>query len=95
VADTADNLTQIGKWTLDCFNKEQTRIKLFLCLTRKNMDALHNFPSSLSFYPDFEKFYIIFDKLEKEYDTGIVDKKVWGNLLIKWGNNFAISSKSM
>ena len=95
VLDTAENLTQIGLWTLNCFNKEQNRIKLFLSLTRKNMNALHGFPLAREFNRDFEEFYGIYDKLEKENDTGIVNKTVWGNLMLKWGTSFSLSSKSI
>jgi len=59
------------------------------------MNALHGFPLAREFNRDFEEFYGIYDKLEKEYDTGIVNKTVWGNLMLKWGTSFSLSSKSI
>ena len=85
--DTAGNLTQIGQWTLDCFHKEQRRIELFLFLTRKNLKALHDFPLSSPFDLDFKKFCTCFDKLDQEYNTGIVDRKVWANGMLTWGTS--------
>ncbi len=85
VLDTAENLTQIGQWTLNCFAKEQQRIALYLALTRKNLTALASFPSSSSFLPEFKKFCNSYDKLEEEYVTGIVDRSVWANGMLTWG----------
>lgn len=93
VLDTADNLTQIGHWALDCFGKEKDRIELFLTLTRKNLTALEGYPLSSSFGPDFKKVLSNFYKLEKEYHTGIVDRTIWGNGMLKWGNTLSRSSE--
>jgi hypothetical protein len=95
VLDTADNLNQIGHWTLDCFQKEQKRIELFLMLTRKNLDALHSFDLPSAFMSDFKKFSESFDKLEKEYQTGLVDQKLWANGMIKWASTLTQSSALM
>lgn len=93
VLDTADNLTQIGHWAIDCFQKEQSRIELFLTLTRKNLDALEGYPLSPSFGPDFNKVCKNFHKLEEEYHAGIVDLTIWGNGMLKWGSTLSRSSE--
>ena len=85
VLDTAENLTQIGDWALGSFSKEHQRIELFLKLTRKNLNALLDFPVSPSFGPSFKKFCHSFARLEKEYRSGISDRTVWANGMRKWG----------
>ncbi|MEK7119794.1 MAG: hypothetical protein AAB457_04525 [Patescibacteria group bacterium] len=87
--DTAENLTQIGQWTLSSFHKEQRRIELFLTLTRKNLRALNTFPLSPALQRDFKKFCESFDKLEEEYRTGILDRTVWANGFLKWGSTLS------
>lgn len=93
VLDTADNLTQIGHWALECFGKEKDRIELFLTLTRKNLDALEGYPLSPSFGPDFNRVRRNFHKLEEEYHAGIVDRTIWGNGMLKWGSTLSRSSE--
>jgi hypothetical protein len=95
ILDTAGNLTQIGKWTLEGFQTEQKRIDLFLKLTRKNLKALLGFPLTPEFAGDFQKFSDGFDKLEQEYNTGIIDRTVWANGMLQWGNSLTRSSKLM
>lgn len=93
VLDTAENLTQIGRWTLNSFAKERQRIELFLKLTRKNLNALAGFPLSPSFDLGFKKFCQSFARLEKEYSTGIVDRTIWANGMLKWGSTLIQSSE--
>lgn len=85
VLDTAENLTQIGHWTLAGFAKEQKQIELYLKLTRKNLKALETFPLSPTFLTGFKKFCDCYTKLEKEYIAGLTDHKVWANDMLKWG----------
>jgi hypothetical protein len=91
--DTADNLTQIGTWARDSFVKDQSRIELFLRLTRKNLNALLGFPVSASFNSGFQKFNHSFGRLEKEYSTGIADHSVWANRMLSWGTALTQSVK--
>lgn len=94
VLDTAENLTQIGNWSLVGFTKEKGRIELFLKLTRKNLNALLMFPiAPPSFKPSFQKFSESYDKLEQEYKTGVIDHKVWAQGMLTWGNNLYHSAK--
>ena len=93
VLDTADNLTQIGQWTIGSFHKEQYRIELFLSLTRKNMNALIGFPLSPKFSQDFKKFCTSYEKLEAEFHSGIVDRTAWANGMLKWGISLTRSSE--
>ncbi len=93
VLDTAENLTQIGSWALGNFAKDQTRIELFLKLTRKNLNALSDFPLLPTFAPGFKKFCNSFARLEKEYTTGIVDRTVWAKGMLKWGTTLTGTSK--
>ena len=79
VLDTAENLTQIGQWSLQSFSRERSRIELFLKLTRKNLNALSNFPLSPAFDPSFKKFSNSFTRLEKQYREGIVDPENWAH----------------
>lgn len=83
--DTAENLTQIGTWAQKSFIKEQPRIELFLRLTRKNLNALLGFPITPSFDPGFQKFNHSFDRLEKEYRSGITDHAIWARHMLTWG----------
>ncbi|MEK7543954.1 MAG: hypothetical protein AAB557_03740 [Patescibacteria group bacterium] len=92
ILDTADNLTQIGQWARDCYHKEQGRIGLFLTLTRKNLNSLQGFPLSKAFVHDYKKFCTGFEKLEKEYSTGITDHAEWAKWMIKWGSSLTQSS---
>lgn len=85
VLDTAENLTQIGQWSLDCFVKEKQRIALYITLTRKNLTALESFPLSPSFTHEFKKFCTCYEKLEKEFTSGVADRKVWGQGMLQWG----------
>lgn len=93
VLDTAENLTQIGHWALDSFSKERQRVELFLKLTRKNLNALSDFPLSPSFDPGFKKFCHSFAKMEKEYRTGTADHKVWANDMLTWATTLTQSVK--
>jgi hypothetical protein len=94
VLDTAENLTQIGAWSLTGFTKEKSRIELFLKLTRKNLNALLSFPMTGSFDSDFKKFCDHYDKLEAEYKAGVVDHNAWAKRMIEWANNLSQSAKS-
>lgn len=85
--DTAENLTQIGNWSLVSFTKEKGRIELFLKLTRKNLNALLTFPPTPTFKPTFKQFSDSYDKLEAEYREGVIDHKVWAQDMLTWGNN--------
>lgn len=91
--DTAENLTQIGHWALSSFAKERQRIELFLKLTRKNLNALSDFPLSSAFDPGFKKFSNSFTKMEKEYQAGLVDPSAWAQLMHKWGKTLSESVK--
>lgn len=86
IADTAENLSQIGQWTLESFTKEASRIELFLALTRKNVNALSTFPLSPAFEASFKKFCRSYEKLEQEYRTGLSDQKKWATSMIAWAN---------
>ncbi len=86
-------MTQIGSWALGNFAKDQTRIELFLKLTRKNLNALSDFPLVPAFAPEFKKFCDSFAKLEKEYRSGIPDRSVWANGMLKWGTVLTQSVK--
>jgi len=86
VLDIAGNLTQIGNWALSSFAKDQSRIELFLKLTRRNLDALLSSPVSPGFEPSFRKFCAEYKKREEEYRTGIVDRQAWANHMIAWAD---------
>jgi hypothetical protein len=92
VLDIADNLTQIGQWTLENYSKEQSRIELFLNLTRKNLNALMTFPLSPAFEKNFKKFCDSYEKLDAEYKAGLTDKKTWANGMISWGTSLTQSA---
>jgi hypothetical protein len=91
--DTAENLTQIGTWARDSFIKDQSRIELFLRLTRKNLNALLSFPVSAPFDSGFQKFNHSFGRLEKEYSVGIADHGLWANRMLIWGITLTQSVK--
>jgi hypothetical protein len=93
--DTVENLTQIGQWTLGCYQKERNRIDLYLSLTRKNLNALLGFPLSPAFGRNFQKFSLSFSKLEEEYRTGKVDRTVWANRILECGNDLTRYSESV
>ena len=95
VLDTAENLTQIGTWARGSFVKDKLRIELFLRLTRKNLNALLDFPVSPSFHSDFHKFCTSFTRLEKEYCSGITNRNTWANGMIAWGTTLTQSVKSI
>lgn len=95
VLDTAENITQIGKWTRDNFNKEHDRIQLFLVLTRKNLNALREFQLSPSFTREFVHFCNDFDRLEKDYLNGMENRSVWAGVLLKWGTALVQSAKNI
>lgn len=82
--DTAENLTQIGEWTLHSFTKEQEQIELYLALTRKNINALSTFPLSPALEASFTKFCKSYEKLEQEYRTGLSDQKKWATEVMTW-----------
>lgn len=93
VLDIAENLTQIGNWTLQGFTQEKGRIELYLRLTRKDVNALLGFPLKPGFDPDFKKICRSFNRLEKEYHTGISDHRIWANWMISLGNTITQSAK--
>ena len=93
VMDTAENLTQIGTWARDSFVKDQSRIELFLKLTRKNLNALLGFPLSAPFDSGFQKFTHSFGRLEKEYLTGITNHSVWAHRMLTWGTTLTQNAK--
>ncbi len=80
--DTAENLNQIGEWTRTCFTQEQVRIELFLELTRKNVNALLTFPLPPAFSSEFSKFCTSYEKLEKEYKAGDMDRAKWADSIL-------------
>ena len=84
--DIAGNLTQIGNWALVSFAKDQSRIELFLKLTRRNLDALLSAPVSPGFEPSFRKFCAEHKKREEEYHKGLVDRQAWANHMIAWAD---------
>lgn len=75
--DIAENLRQIGDWTLKGFQQRKENITLFLKLTRKDVNQLTRFPLPAAFVPKFKKFCSAYDELENEYRKGIKDHRVW------------------
>jgi len=75
----AENLKQIGDWTLKGFRERKENIELFLKLTRKDVNQLQRFPLAPAFVPKFKKICAAYDKLESEYRSGIVDHRVWAS----------------
>lgn len=84
LVDTAENLTQIGQWTIHSFTKDQEQIELYLALTRKNINALSTFPLSPALETSFVKFCNRYEKLEAEYRTGLSDPKKWATEVMGW-----------
>ena len=82
--DTAENLTQVGQWTLHRFVPEKDHIELYLRLIRKDINALLSFPLSTTFHPVFSDFCTRYEKMEQEYQHGLVDRTVWANKMIQW-----------
>jgi hypothetical protein len=93
VLDTAENLTQVGQWTLNRFIPEKDRIELYLRLIRKDINALLSFPLSTAFHPGFNDFCTRYEKMELEYQHGLVDRTAWANRLIKWADVLTQSVK--
>lgn len=79
--DIAENLRQIGEWTLKGFHQRQENIALFLKLTRKDINQLMRFPLPPAFVPKFKKFCSVYDQLEEEYRKGIKDHRIWAKEL--------------
>ena len=79
--DIAGNLTQISRWTLKGFHRQQSNIELYLKLTRKNVNALSSRTLGRKFKLTFDNFCHKYDKLEKEYNAGIADHRVWANIM--------------
>lgn len=75
--DIADNLRQVGEWTLKGFHERQEHITLYLKLTRKDVKQLMRFPLATAFIPKFTKFCKVYDKIEAEYQKGISDHRIW------------------
>jgi hypothetical protein len=82
--DTAENLMQLGIWSMKGFPKERRNIELFLRLTRKNLNALHDFPLSEAFAPEFTECCVSFAWMEKAYLTGRADPSAWATTSIRW-----------
>jgi hypothetical protein len=93
VLDIAENLTQIGHWSLATFSQEQKRIELYIKLTRKDLNALLTFPMSPEFDTNFKKFYRSYNKLENEYHTGITDHGKWAKVMITLGDTLSQTAK--
>lgn len=91
--DTAENLTQIGEWTKECFTTEQVRIELFLGLTRKNVNALMTFPLPPTFASEFAKFCAQYELLENEYKSGLSDKNKWAASIMKLADTLNVYAK--
>lgn len=82
--DTVENLMQIGEWSRKGFPKERKNIELFLRLTRKNLNALNDFPLSQAFVTNFNEFCVSFARMEKEYVNGNADPAIWATTSIRW-----------
>ena len=93
VLDTAENLTQIGEWTKECFTTEQVRIELFLGLTRKNVNALMTFPLPPTFASEFAKFCAQYELLENEYKSGLSDRNKWAASIMKLADTLNVYAK--
>lgn len=68
-------------WTLKGFNRRNENIRLFLKLTRKNVNALRDREFSKKFQPTFNEFCQTYEKLEKEYERGITNHKGWAHVM--------------
>ena len=85
ISDTAENLTQVGQWSMKDFQKEKEQITLYLMLTRKNLTALATFPLSSAFMTTFQQCCKSYDNLEAEFQAGVVDQKAWAKAMIELG----------
>lgn len=71
--DISENLSQLSEWMLNNFLNEQKRIALYFTLTRKDINALLNFPLNPEVDEDFKKSCESFSELEKEYQKGNIN----------------------
>lgn len=81
ILDISGNLKQIGKWTLKGFRQQQSNIELYLRLTRKNMNTISERQLGKKFQTTYEDVCMQYEKLEKEYERGIADHKLWANVM--------------
>jgi len=83
----------MGRWAEGSFAKEEARIALFLRLTRKNLNALADFPIVGPFNQKFQKFSHSFARLEKDYQAGVSDPKIWAAVMLTLGATLTQSVK--
>lgn len=86
ILDIAMNLTRLGNWAADGYEKRKERIKFFLeevALSFKLLDP-HLLP------PPLRKTLKVFQKkfalLEKEGRLGPKDELLWAEEMLTWGN---------
>ena len=84
--DTAENLSQVGRWSLTRFIPEKDRIELYLRLIRKDINALRSFPLSTAFDSGFSDFCTRYETMELEYKQGITDPVSWAHRMITWAD---------
>lgn len=86
VLDIAMNLTRIGNWAADGKGTTHKRISTFLNQTNEYVDAVRKRNLSSSFKRTFDEFHQVFRQLCKSSPITSIDRDIWAESLMTWGN---------
>ena len=93
VLDIAMNLNRVGNWAADGYEERKKKIGIFLDNTNGYLKNLDESKFSDSFKDIFNKFKVVYKKLEKQGREGPKDTLYWAEMMMTWGNILTHRSK--
>ena len=86
ILDIAMNLTRMGNWSADGYDKKKERIKTFLANTNQYIKDINGAPLPPSFKKTFDLFLREYGQLEKTGLEGPNNSLEWAEEMMTWGN---------
>lgn len=84
VLDIAMNLTRIGNWAADDY--EAKRITTFFEQTSQYVESVRERNPGGRFKQTFDTFYPVFEQLHTAIPITSIDRDIWAETLMTWGN---------
>lgn len=86
ILDIAMNLTRIGNWAADGYQKKQKRIRQFLDQISQQIEGLEASTFSGTFKKTLNLFLQEYWRLKSEEKKGLEDELFWAEEMMTWGN---------
>lgn len=90
ILDIAMNLTRIGNWAADDYDGKKKRIEMFLQQTSEYIKSINNADFEEPFLSTYNSFLDAYRSLS---DQNSVDRFVWAERMMTWGNILTHRSK--